>query len=73
MTCNDSGYQAITFDPITHIPYVTEDCTGCTSCASVCPIIDCIQMVPRTSTYEIKRGLTKQKMDENTSSLGVVG
>jgi len=73
MTCNDSGYQAITFDPITHIPYVTEDCTGCTLCASVCPIIDCIQMVPRTSTYEIKRGLTKQKMDENTSSLGVVG
>lgn len=73
MTCNDSGYQAITFDPITHIPYVTEDCTGCTLCASVCPIIDCITMIPRTSTYEIKRGLTKQKLDENTSSLGVVG
>lgn len=72
MTCNDSGYQAITFDPITHIPHVTEDCTGCTLCASVCPIIDCIRMVPRTTTYEIKRGLMKQKMDEKTSSLGVV-
>jgi dihydropyrimidine dehydrogenase (NADP+) len=66
MACNDLGYQAITFDPITHIPYVTEDCTGCTS---VCPIIDCIQMVPRTTTYEIKRGLMKQIMNEKTSSL----
>ena len=39
MTCNDSGYQAITFDPETHLPHVTEDCTGCTLCVSVCPII----------------------------------
>ena len=28
MTCNDSGYQAITFDPETHLPFVTKDCTG---------------------------------------------
>lgn len=72
MACNDSGYQAITFDPITHIPYVTEDCTGCTLCTSVCPIIDCIKMAPRTTVYEIKRGMMKQKMDENTSTLGLV-
>ncbi len=39
MTCNDSGYQAITFDADTHLPHVTEDCTGCTLCVSVCPII----------------------------------
>ena len=30
MTCNDSGYQAIKFDPMTHLPHVTDDCTGCT-------------------------------------------
>lgn len=42
MACADSGYQAITFDPDTHIPKVTSDCTGCTLCLSVCPIIDCI-------------------------------
>jgi dihydropyrimidine dehydrogenase (NADP+) len=72
MTCNDSGYQAITFDPLTHIPHVTTDCTGCTLCVSVCPIIDCIQMVPRTTVYEIKRGSMKQKVDKNTSSLGPV-
>lgn len=28
MTCNDSGYQAISFDPETHLPHVTDDCTG---------------------------------------------
>lgn len=28
MTCNDSGYQAISFDPQTHLPHITDDCTG---------------------------------------------
>uniref|UniRef100_H3CJ20 Dihydropyrimidine dehydrogenase [NADP(+)] n=1 Tax=Tetraodon nigroviridis TaxID=99883 RepID=H3CJ20_TETNG len=57
MTCNDSGYQAIEFDPETHIPKVTDSCTGCTLCLSVCPIIDCIKMVTRKTPYEPKRGL----------------
>jgi dihydropyrimidine dehydrogenase (NADP+) len=57
MTCNDSGYQAIQFDPETHLPTVTDTCTGCTLCLSVCPIIDCIKMVSRTTPYEPNRGL----------------
>ncbi|KAM6066496.1 dihydropyrimidine dehydrogenase [NADP(+)] isoform 2-T2 [Chlamydotis macqueenii] len=57
MTCNDSGYQAIQFDPQTHLPTVTDSCTGCTLCLSVCPVIDCIRMVSRTTPYEPKRGL----------------
>uniref|UniRef100_A0ABI7YCM9 Dihydropyrimidine dehydrogenase [NADP(+)] n=1 Tax=Felis catus TaxID=9685 RepID=A0ABI7YCM9_FELCA len=57
MTCNDSGYQAIQFDPETHLPTITDSCTGCTLCLSVCPIIDCIKMVSRTTPYEPKRGL----------------
>ncbi|KAM9789919.1 dihydropyrimidine dehydrogenase [NADP(+)] [Neosynchiropus ocellatus] len=57
MTCNDSGYQAIKFDEETHLPQVTDDCTGCTLCLSVCPIIDCIQMVSRTTPYKPKRGV----------------
>ncbi|XP_043464215.1 dihydropyrimidine dehydrogenase [NADP(+)] isoform X1 [Leptopilina heterotoma] len=57
MTCADSGYQAITFDSETHIPKVTDDCTGCTLCLSVCPIIDCIAMVPKTIPHIIKRGI----------------
>jgi len=58
MTCNDTGYQAISFDEETHLPKVNENsCTGCTLCYSVCPIIECIKMVPRKGLYEPKRGI----------------
>ncbi|XP_064387125.1 dihydropyrimidine dehydrogenase [NADP(+)]-like [Halichondria panicea] len=57
MVCNDSGYQAITFDPDSHLPTVTSDCTGCTLCLSVCPIIDCITMVTKEETYNPRRGI----------------
>jgi len=68
MACNDSGYQAITFDPQTHLPNVTDDCTGCTLCVSVCPIIDCITMVPKTIPHKIKRGiLTNPDADIKTT------
>ncbi|XP_050345851.1 dihydropyrimidine dehydrogenase [NADP(+)] [Nymphalis io] len=60
MACADSGYQAIEFNPDTHIPHVTDDCTGCTLCLSVCPIIDCISMVPKQIPHVIKRGLHYQ-------------
>jgi len=57
-SCNDSGYQSITFDPETHAAeVVTEDCTGCTLCLSVCPINDCITMVPRGGPYDPDRGV----------------
>lgn len=56
MTCNDSGYQAITFSGETHMPAITTDCTGCTLCVSVCPINDCITMVPRDGPYIPDRG-----------------
>ncbi|XP_022126972.2 dihydropyrimidine dehydrogenase [NADP(+)] [Pieris rapae] len=60
MACADSGYQAIEFDADTHIPRVTDDCTGCTLCLSVCPIIDCISMVPKKIPHIIKRGFHYQ-------------
>lgn len=57
MTCNDSGYQAIEFDPVTHLPKVNDSCTGCTLCVSVCPIIDCIKMTERKTEYVPNRGI----------------
>lgn len=60
MTCNDTAYQAIKFDPKTHIPFVTDKCTGCTLCASVCPIPNCITMVYRTGPYVPDRGIPLQ-------------
>jgi len=51
-SCNDAGYQSITMDPVTHITEIVDkDCTGCTLCLSVCPINDCITMVPRDGPY----------------------
>ena len=57
MVCNDSGYQAITFDPETHLPHVTDDCTGCNLCLSVCPIIDCIRMEEKSIEHVVRRGI----------------
>ncbi|CAG0923845.1 unnamed protein product, partial [Notodromas monacha] len=71
MTCNDSGYQAISFGKKTHIPFVNEaDCTGCTLCLSVCPIIDCISMVPRTTPLVVKRGTPFAGNENSAPSLG---
>nr|CAD7266058.1 unnamed protein product [Timema shepardi] len=60
ITCNDSGYQAITFDPKTHMPFVKDDCTGCTLCLSVCPIPQCINMVPRMVPHVVQRGIQER-------------
>ncbi|KAK2578695.1 hypothetical protein KPH14_011663 [Odynerus spinipes] len=69
MVCADSGYQAITFDPETHIPTVTDDCTGCNLCLSVCPIIDCITMVPKTKPHIVKRGVPPKSHVENLATI----
>eukprot|EP01004_Peranema_trichophorum_P002727 NODE_1762_length_1819_cov_62.742925_g1494_i0.p1 GENE.NODE_1762_length_1819_cov_62.742925_g1494_i0~~NODE_1762_length_1819_cov_62.742925_g1494_i0.p1 ORF type:complete len:538 (-),score=136.22 NODE_1762_length_1819_cov_62.742925_g1494_i0:205-1674(-) len=58
MTCNDTGYQAIHFDPVTHLPKILEICTGCALCVAVCPIPGCITLVPRSDAYKPNRGVT---------------
>ena len=65
-SCNDAGYQSISFDPQTHAAeIVTDDCTGCTLCLSVCPINDCITMVPRGGPYIPDRAVPLgEKFDE---------
>ncbi|BHF62959.1 hypothetical protein SprV_0200594800 [Sparganum proliferum] len=68
LACNDSGYQAITFDSKTHFPLVTDDCTGCTLCLSVCPIPDCIKMVERQIPYVPNRGVSPLPPDPPSQS-----
>lgn len=60
MTCNDTGYQAVIFDPKTHIPKINVDnCTGCALCHSVCPIPNCITMIerPKDKPHKPNRGI----------------
>jgi dihydropyrimidine dehydrogenase (NADP+) len=73
MTCNDSGYQAIAFDPVTHFPHVNDDCTGCTLCYSVCPIPECIQMVPRQTAHKPKRGIPPKSESASPAQAGSDG
>jgi len=62
MACNDSGYQAITMDPKSHIVHVQPDsCTGCTLCLTVCPIPGCISMVEKTVPHVVNRGLGRRQ------------
>ena len=58
MVCNDSDYQwQSPFDPETYLPHITEECTGSMLYVSVCPIIDCIRMVPCHTPYNPRRGI----------------
>merc|ERR1711916_2636 len=56
-TCNDSAYQAIEFDCDTHLPLVTNECTGCGLCATVCPVVNCITFVPKQIPHIPNRGV----------------
>ena len=46
ISCRDAGYQAITVGE-DRIPVIDkEECTGCSLCQQVCPVWDCVQLVP---------------------------
>uniref|UniRef100_A0A915LVD1 Dihydropyrimidine dehydrogenase [NADP(+)] n=1 Tax=Meloidogyne javanica TaxID=6303 RepID=A0A915LVD1_MELJA len=73
MTCNDSGYQAITFDRDSHLAHVNEEnCTGCTLCHSVCPIPDCIKMVPKQIPHRINRGIPPLSLGTKASEIKIL-
>jgi len=55
MSCNDTGYHAIMFNPVTHIPEISDDCMGCGLCQSVCPA-DCISYTLKDYPHKPCRG-----------------
>jgi dihydropyrimidine dehydrogenase (NADP+) len=58
MSCQDCGFMAIHFDRVKRLPRVdVNKCTGCGLCTSICPINDCIVMVPREGRYIPDRGI----------------
>ena len=60
LTCNDTGYQAISFSTDSHKVEIKDECTGCGLCGTVCPVAGCIDFVPRETEYNIYRGVVTE-------------
>jgi len=58
VACEDTSHQAITNtkDGQRHFDIVDAECVGCNLCASVCPVENCITMVPMTGGVDPRTG-----------------
>jgi len=63
LTCNDTGYQAISFSTDSHAVEITDSCTGCGLCGAVCPVAGCIDFVARDTPYKVYRGIVEEGND----------
>ncbi len=58
IACEDTSHQAITYTVNGERKFEVNDdeCVGCNLCVSVCPVENCIQMVPMTSGTDPRTG-----------------
>ena len=58
IVCEDTSHQAITsiVDGARKFTVKDEECVGCNLCAEVCPVQNCITMVPRTKGKDPRTG-----------------
>ena len=58
IVCEDTSHQAITalVDGARKFTVKDEECVGCNLCAEVCPVADCITMVPQTKGKDPRTG-----------------
>ncbi len=58
IACEDTSHQAITAmkDGKRHFEVIEEECVGCNLCAVVCPIENCITMVPLENEVDRRTG-----------------
>ncbi len=67
IVCEDTSHQAITHtvDGQRKFEVKDEECVGCNLCVSVCPIENCIKMVPITSGVDPRTGREIQSEPAN--------
>ncbi|MCB1493730.1 MAG: 4Fe-4S dicluster domain-containing protein, partial [Rhodobiaceae bacterium] len=61
IACEDTSHQAIMKekDGARHFEVMDEECVGCNLCVTVCPVTDCITMVPMApGTVDPRTGAT---------------
>ncbi len=46
--CEDTSHQAISMSPTRKFEVIDAECVACNLCVEVCPVADCITMVPMT-------------------------
>ncbi len=58
VVCEDTSHQAITHtvNGRRHFEVIDAECVGCNLCVSVCPVADCITMVPLTEGEDPRTG-----------------
>ena len=59
IACEDTSHQAITQtkDGKRHFEVIDAECVGCNLCVTVCPVANCITMVPLTAGIDPRTGL----------------
>ncbi|VAW12703.1 NAD-dependent dihydropyrimidine dehydrogenase subunit PreA [hydrothermal vent metagenome] len=59
IVCEDTSHQAITQskDGRRHFEVIDAECVGCNLCVNVCPVENCISMVPLTGGNDPRTGL----------------
>jgi dihydropyrimidine dehydrogenase (NAD+) subunit PreA len=67
IVCEDTSHQAITdrVDGLRKFVVKDEECVGCNLCAEVCPVHDCITMVPMTKGVDPR---THREIDRHYAS-----
>ena len=67
IVCEDTSHQAITHIVQGERKFTVKDeeCVGCNLCASICPVEDCITMIPMTSGTDPRTGKDISQKSEN--------
>ena len=63
IVCEDTSHQAITnmVDGARRFEVIDEECVGCNLCVNVCPVENCITLVPQTSGTDPRTGFKNDR------------